>query len=262
MATFTIDVSLSGSTAYGGAGLGVRGTVTLTGNNYVADNQNVGTSAELVTLGDVGAGTSFVYVRNSDATNYCTLYSDGASGAKTIAKLYPGQAAAFFGVSGMALGAKANTAGIVLEKLILENVAPATLEVYTPSPATSGYGVASVSVNAVIGSTTLAIATTDSDVIVSAGSLSQWAAGESGYTALWPDALLAGGNNYGTVFAVNQSATTVGDLAEVAGTTPFGELVPAKGFALLPINASAISTGIQADTTPIAVAVVATRKTI
>ncbi len=264
MATISIDIALAANTAYGSSGLGVRGTITRSGENFVADNQTIGTSAaELVTMGDVSAGVCFFYLRNADTDpeNFVTLYSDGATGTKVIGKLYAGQVATGFGKNGMTIGAKADTISVALEKFIAEDVSVAanSIEAYTPATPSPGVSSTTVSIAATIGATTITIANTATETVASCGLLSDWIASQSSYSAIWPASALVGGVAVGTGLIVNRSVATAGLLAETAGTTTFGSLVPYNGFLLMPINAASVSTGVEGSGADIDVASVITR---
>lgn len=265
MATFSIDVSFAANTDFGGCGLGVRGEVTRNGDNFVAENQNIGFSAaEAVTIGDVGAGTAFFYLRNADPTNVVILYSDGASGTKEIGRLSPGKAACGFAVTGVTFGAKALVAGCLLEKLVIENVGLSlgSLSMYAPSTPSAGTAVETVIITAQLGTASVAIVNTVTEAIASCGYLSHWTAVESGFTELWPDDDLNQGTGYGTIMLLNRSVDETGLIAETAGTKQYGEAVPFNGFILIPINAAAITSAIQGDGSPVTVTSIATRKTL
>ncbi len=263
MGTIAIDIALAANTAFGSSGLGIRGIVTRNGENFVADNQTIGTSAELVTIGDVSTGICFFYFRNADTDpdNFVTLYSDGASGSKVLGKLFAGQAACGFGKAGMTIGAKADTVAVQLEKFVAEDVALAAnaLEVYTPSIPSSGTSFVSVSIQAVIGATTVSIANTATEMISTCGMLSDWLVSQSAYSAIWPASELIGGVGYKTALIVNRSSATAGILAETAGTTTFGSVPAYSGFLLMPINAASVSCGVEGSGADFDLASVITR---
>ena len=266
MATIEVDAFVSASFGGASAGLGVRGTITRSGDNYVADNQNIGTSAEVVTIGDCATGVHAMLLKNADATNYVTLYQDGASAAKQIGKLYPGQFAFFFVANGVSIGAKASTAPCILEKVVFENVATASggLSVYSPSAPSAGYSTAQITLTATVGSVAVAASATSTEAITGAGLLAPWACSDSGYTELWPDtALLAGGNNYGTVMAINTSVDDKATLADGGGSSVFGEASAFNGFVIMPQNhTTAEHSKAQGDGAVVNLLSVATRKTI
>lgn len=235
--------------------------MTRSGNNFLADNQNIGTSAEAVAMGDCAAGSQFVVVKNADATNYCTLYADGASGAKPLGKLYPGQFACFLLSETVTLGAKANTAGILLEKLIIEDVSVGSLAVYNPQPPSAGYSTASVSVVATIGSSVLVFSASSTEAIASAGQLTSRGIVDLDSEPAWPDDKLNGGNAFGTVMLLNPDATTPGQLLEVTSGAAYGTVPVNNGAAIIPFNDATQQTELYALTAHNE-AVVATRKTI
>jgi len=80
-----------GMTAFCGSNV----TYDLTGT-VLAQTQNVGTSAELLDLGDVGGGSApgLIYIRNIDATNYLEIALDSGM-TKKFAKIIAGAVAIF-----------------------------------------------------------------------------------------------------------------------------------------------------------------------
>lgn len=236
MATVSIDVSFAANRIGGSCSIGLRGTLTMSGNNYVADNQNIGTSAEVVSIGDVTGTDAFMILHNTDATNYCTLYADGASGTETVGIIYPGQFAAIFG-NNSAIGAKANSAGIILAKYILENTLPTTgsLETYVPQMPTAGGSRAGISASVTIGGSTVSYSHTYEETIESAGVLGLITYSTIGED-MWPATPPVGGNAYGTLLGVNHHATEVSTV--FGSSTGFARIPPIYGFYLMPVNAN------------------------
>ena len=68
--------------------------LTMTGADMLQGTQNIGTSAELVTFGDITGAPGVVIIRNTDATNFIELGGDsGLTVFKT--KLLAGQFTVF-----------------------------------------------------------------------------------------------------------------------------------------------------------------------
>lgn len=88
--------------------------VTVAGTAVEAGIQNIATTEEAVTLGDVSA-PGYVFLLNTDATNYVEV--GGSTGVYDI-KLKAGQWAVF-PLDGTTLFAKSNTAACDLQKCVL-----------------------------------------------------------------------------------------------------------------------------------------------
>lgn len=86
--------------------------LTMTGDDMVQSTQIIGTSAELVTFGDITGAPGLVIIKNVDPTNFLELGGDsGLTVFKT--KLLPGQFT-IFQPSSATLYAKADTASVRL----------------------------------------------------------------------------------------------------------------------------------------------------
>lgn len=85
---------------------------------YVADVQNIGTSAENIAMGSVGA-PGWAYFKNLDATNFVLIGYD-ATGFKDVIKLKAGEEC-WVRLSQAAPQAKADTLAIELEYIIFED---------------------------------------------------------------------------------------------------------------------------------------------
>jgi hypothetical protein len=83
----------------------------------IAQVQDVGTTHELLDVGDVGT-EGMVHVRNLDSTNYVEIGVDVAATFYPVIKLSPGDPAVF--PAGATLYARANTAAVKLDSMILE----------------------------------------------------------------------------------------------------------------------------------------------
>lgn len=90
---------------------------TVSVKRYVKGKQNIGTSEEAISLGDLSAA-GYAFFRNRDETNYIEL-KVATSGA-IFAKLLPGEVALLrLGSGAQAPYAVANTAACQLEYLIV-----------------------------------------------------------------------------------------------------------------------------------------------
>jgi len=114
-----IGISLSISIQKNGAG--ASGTLSispdLTGELILQNVQNIGTSAEAVTLGDITTAGQ-VFIKNLDATNFVEVFLD-SGGTQRIAKLRPGYGM-YIPFEGTALYAKANTASCKIQVVASE----------------------------------------------------------------------------------------------------------------------------------------------
>lgn len=91
-------------------------SVTMTGSNGSGGIQNIGTSAELLSMGDTGtAGWSFF--RNTDTTNFVELGTSTTTFV-AFAKLKAGEAC-MFRLGTNAPAARANTAAVNLQYFVL-----------------------------------------------------------------------------------------------------------------------------------------------
>lgn len=95
--------------------------VATTGAGRVIEGvQNIGTSAELIEIGDIPSDSVFTgYFRNLDATNFLVL-SQSVDGTSPFAKLRPG-ASALIPLSVTAVYAMADTAACNLEFCLIED---------------------------------------------------------------------------------------------------------------------------------------------
>ena len=89
--------------------------VTVTGTKYVKINQSIPTSDTTLTLGAVGT-PGFLMVKNTDATNYVELGTDGSAWPL---KLKAGEVA-MMRWNAAAVHAKANTGACIIEYLIID----------------------------------------------------------------------------------------------------------------------------------------------
>ena len=93
--------------------------ITMTGGNYAAGAQTIGTTHEAINLGDVTTpGISFFV--NLDATNYVEIGKDSSGTFVPMLKLMPGEPQ-LWRPAVTALYAKANAAPVVLQYLVLQD---------------------------------------------------------------------------------------------------------------------------------------------
>lgn len=241
MSTININLWLAAHRQGGSPSIGLRGRLNMAGDNYLAGNQNVGTAAEAIQVGDVTGADALVVLRNTDADNFVTLYADGETAAYPFGILYPGQFCALISHATPILALKADTAACVVEKLILEDVefAAGALATYRPSMPVLGYATAGLSISTVIDGQTITLAHQHTEAIDGSGLVDAVSATDLG-GSLWP--VTNGpvqGNRFGTIMAVNLNAATYySTLRADSGGQPFGLLPMHFGFALLPLNSA------------------------
>jgi hypothetical protein len=86
-------------------------TITLSGQGFASGIQAIGTSAEDLDIGDIGAANvGKVYLRNLDTTNFVTYGLNDSATLKAIGKLKPGEWAWFRIKPSAALMLQADTA--------------------------------------------------------------------------------------------------------------------------------------------------------
>lgn len=237
MPTITIDAFLAANTAKGCGGIGVRGRLVAAGPNYVSGNQSVGVTAELLTAEDVTGANALQCYLNEDAANAVVLYADGATGAVQIARLLPGQFAVLLSPATPAIGAKAETAEVLVKKVIFEDVSIEELVLYRPRFPVPGRSITSLAIQAQYGAQSIVFSQELEEDVEAAGVLGLNVS-DAGTDLLWPaGAGLVGGDGYGTLLALNPSADYDTTLAGGSGSaSPFGRLLRGRGFAMLPIS--------------------------
>lgn len=93
-------------------------TITVSGAKYHQGVQNIGTSEEQISFGDI-TNPGMCWLKNLDATNYVEIRS--GTGAADLMKLAAGQVAVFmFAADCTAPYALANTSSVNLEILLVE----------------------------------------------------------------------------------------------------------------------------------------------
>jgi hypothetical protein len=85
---------------------------SMTGDDMMQNTQNIGTTAELVTFGDITGAPQQVMIKNLDATNFIELGGDSGLTVFKI-KLLAGLSCLFTPSSAI-LYAKANTASVLI----------------------------------------------------------------------------------------------------------------------------------------------------
>lgn len=88
--------TLTAALAISGAGVSISGTVsglsiTQAGTNSIGNVQNIGTTTEQLTFGDVTT-IGYLFVKNLDATNYVEFDLNTPVAGTAFSKLLPGEA--------------------------------------------------------------------------------------------------------------------------------------------------------------------------
>ena len=110
-ATGTLTVSKNGVTASDTFAI----NVTMSGDDYVAGTQVIGTSNETIALADIGT-IGWVLIKNLDSTNFVEIGDDGTN---YTVKLAAGEGC-LFRFSGSSINLKADTAACRVKYLVLE----------------------------------------------------------------------------------------------------------------------------------------------
>lgn len=98
-----------------------RLTADLSGDAYSANVQSIATSSTAVTIASAVSTAGFAFFRNLDATNYVEIgVEDGSMTFIAFAKLKPGQAG-LIPLATTSIYAKADTAAVLLESIIIED---------------------------------------------------------------------------------------------------------------------------------------------
>lgn len=93
-------------------------SVTVTGNEFAHNVQAIGTTAEAISVGDVGTAGYCVFV-NTDSTNFVEIGRDDTGTFRAVVKLKPGEFSIFR--AGVALYGKADTASCNVECWVFED---------------------------------------------------------------------------------------------------------------------------------------------
>jgi len=91
----------------------------MTGADMMQNTQNIGTSAELVTFGDITGAPKLVMIKNLDVTNFIELGGDSGLTVFKL-KLRAGHAT-LFSPSSATLYAKADTASVLVQVAAVED---------------------------------------------------------------------------------------------------------------------------------------------
>lgn len=92
--------------------------LTMTGDDMLNQTQVIGTTAELVSFGDITGAPGLVIIKNLDATNYVEIGGDSGLTVFKL-KLLPGQYHQFQ-PSSATMYAKANTADVRIQVIATE----------------------------------------------------------------------------------------------------------------------------------------------
>jgi len=114
----TFSVSLKATKGNASVNNTANMIASMTGSDMMQSTQNIGTTAELVSFGDITGAPQLVMIRNLDATNFVELGGDsGLTVFKT--KIAAGQAC-LFTPSSATLYAKADTAAVSIFVIAVE----------------------------------------------------------------------------------------------------------------------------------------------
>lgn len=107
------EITIQASLSVNKSGVAIGGTlaalsITQVGTNSIGSVQNINTTTEQLTFGDVST-IGYLFVKNLDATNYVEISGTNPVGAEAFAKLLPGEAM-LVPTRLTAIYAKANTA--------------------------------------------------------------------------------------------------------------------------------------------------------
>lgn len=107
----TVSVSLTASKDSATISVSANKTFDMTNEDMTQATQNIGTSAEALSLGDIAAPAAYIYVRNMDPTNFVVL-SLASDGTSPFAKIRPGHFALFPPPQSGTIYALADTAAV------------------------------------------------------------------------------------------------------------------------------------------------------
>lgn len=116
----TIAVSLSASKGGAIVNPGTKTKqLTMAGSNMLQNTVSVGTSSELLSLGDISGAPSAVMITNLDATNYVLISGETGFTAVMQMKLLAGETVLIKPLAAT-LYAKANTAACLIQVVAVE----------------------------------------------------------------------------------------------------------------------------------------------
>lgn len=90
----------------------------IAGGNFLSNVQTVGTTEEAIQVGDV-TGECFIYIKNTDSTNFVQIALDSAVSTQIFAKLRAGEALQMHAKTAT-LYAKADTSPVDIQVIITE----------------------------------------------------------------------------------------------------------------------------------------------
>lgn len=114
------EINISANISVNKGGWNAKGSgsksITMSGADMLQDTQDIGTSAEAVTWGEITGAPKYVFIKNLDSTNYVTI---GWTNPPTEIPLLPGEIA-LFPTSTATFYALANTATVKIGKVACE----------------------------------------------------------------------------------------------------------------------------------------------
>lgn len=112
--SITLSVTKNGATA----SFSASKRIDMAGDDYLTGTQLIGTSAEVVALGEITGAPGAIAIKNLDAANFIEIGGDSGLTVFKI-KIRPGQSA-LFEPSAATLYALANTASVRIQILAIE----------------------------------------------------------------------------------------------------------------------------------------------
>ena len=91
-------------------------SVDISGNDVVSDTQNIGTSAETISLPSDVSGVGYLLVKNLDDSNYITL---GPTAEDDLVRVDAGEFA-FFRIAVLPVYVRADTAAVKIQKTFIK----------------------------------------------------------------------------------------------------------------------------------------------
>ena len=104
------NIQLSATKNSASVSLSHNKRITMTGADMVQATQSIGTTAELIALGDIAGAPSQIVIKNLDATNFVEIGGDSGLTVFKL-KIAAGEAVLFRATSGT-IYAKADTAAV------------------------------------------------------------------------------------------------------------------------------------------------------
>lgn len=237
MSTLTLVASVA-SQKISGQGINVSATLTMSGANYLMENQTLASGVdELLTVGDVTGASSLVLLHNQSDT-YNVSVKQG-TGGPVVCTLKPGQWSLWFSSATPDLYV-AGVAGIAnLSKMLFENVAVTTMNVY-PSviTGTAGTSESTIRLEGIIGEVTITFLKTFNETVLIGSNRDGLAVGTDGADRAHDVTNLTGFTTVNSLVMVNtdaSSSTLYGSPAKAAG---FALIPGTAGFAFVPQNAA------------------------